>query len=53
MSTSLCHLANISYRTGRKLVFDPATEKFPGDKEANAYLTRSKYREPYVLPERV
>lgn len=52
MSTALCHLANISYRTGRKLVFDPATEKFPGDKEANAYLTR-QYRAPYVLPERV
>jgi len=52
MSTALCLLANISYRTGRKLVFDPATETFPGDKEASAYLTR-KYREPFVLPEKV
>ena len=52
MSTSLCHLANIAFRTGRKLVFDPATETFPGDKEASALLTR-KYREPYVVPDRV
>ncbi len=52
MSTALCHLANISLRTGRQLTFDPATETFPGDKEANELLTR-KYREPYVLPEPV
>ncbi len=52
MSTTICHLANISYRTGRKLVFDPKTETFPGDAEANGYLTR-KYREPYVLPKEV
>jgi hypothetical protein len=47
----LCLLANISYRTGRKLVFDPATETFPGDREANAYLTR-QYRAPYLLPDK-
>jgi len=52
MSTSLCHLANIAFRTGRKLVFDPARETFPGDAEANALLTR-KYREPYVVPDQV
>ena len=52
MSTTLCHLANIAFRTGRKLVFDPATETFPGDKDANQYLTR-KYREPYVVPDKV
>ncbi len=50
MSTALCHLANISYRLGRQVTFDPPTETFGGDKEANAYLTRD-YREPYVLPE--
>jgi hypothetical protein len=50
MSATLCHIANISYRTGRKLVFDPTTERFTGDEEANRYLTRS-YRAPYVLPE--
>ncbi|MEN6533894.1 MAG: Gfo/Idh/MocA family oxidoreductase [Bryobacteraceae bacterium] len=52
MSTSLCHLANIAFRTGRKLTFDPATETFPGDAEANALLTR-KYREPFVVPDNV
>ena len=52
LSTSLCHLANISYRTGRKLVFDSDTETFPGDEEANRFLRR-EYREPYVVPEQV
>ena len=52
LSTALCHLANISYRTGRKLKFDPATETFPGDEEANRLLTRA-YREPYTLPDPV
>ena len=52
MSTSLCHLANIAFRTGRKLTFDPAAEIFPGDAEANRYLTRT-YREPYVVPDKV
>lgn len=52
LSTSLAHLANISYRTGRKLVFDPASETFPGDAEANGFLTR-EYREPYSLPDKV
>jgi predicted dehydrogenase len=52
LSTSLCHLANIAFRTGRKVVFDPASEIFPGDEEANALLRRD-YREPYVVPEEV
>ena len=52
LSTSLCHLANISYRVGRKLEFDPETETFPGDDEANRWLTR-EYREPYVVPDQV
>jgi predicted dehydrogenase len=52
LSTSLCHLANISLRTGRKLTFDPKTETFPGDEEANGFLKR-KYREPYVVPDEV
>ena len=48
LSAALCHMANISYRTGRKLVFDPAAEKFIGDSEANALVTR-KYRAPFVV----
>ncbi len=52
MSAALGHLGVISYRTGRKLVFDPSTEKFVNDKEADKYLTR-EYRKPYVLPDQV
>ncbi len=52
LSASMCHLANISYRTGRALKFDPAAENFGGDAEANALLTRS-YRAPYVIPDPV
>ena len=47
-SSLLCHLGNISYRTGRRLTFDPKTETFPGDSEANSYLTR-EYRAGYEL----
>ncbi len=51
MSADLCHLANISYRTGRKLTVDPAQGRFTGDgaAEGNALLTRSEYRKPYVV----
>lgn len=51
-SSSIAHLGNISYRLGRRLKFDPATEKFVGDDEANQMLTRP-YREPYVVPQQV
>jgi predicted dehydrogenase len=49
LSAALGHLGVISYRTGRKLTFDPATEKFVNDREADKLLTR-KYREPFVIP---
>lgn len=52
LSTSLCHLANISYRVGRSLKFLGAQEKFANDPEADAMLTRV-YRKPYVVPEAV
>jgi predicted dehydrogenase len=52
MSTSLSHLGVISYRTGRKLTFDPANEKFVNDPEADSFLTR-KYRAPYLMPEKI
>ncbi len=48
-SAVLSHLANISYRTGRKLIFNPDNETFNADVEANSYLTRH-YRNPFVLP---
>ena len=47
-SAGLCHLANISYRTGRKLTLE-AGPKFVGDSEANKMLTRPVYRKPYVV----
>jgi hypothetical protein len=52
LSTSLCHLANISYRVGRSLKFMSEHEKFANDTEADAMLTRI-YRQPYVVPEKV
>jgi len=51
LSAALCHLANISCRTGRKIVFDPKMERIVGDDEANRLLSR-KYRKPYILPDR-
>ena len=51
-SAVLVHIANISYRLGRKLKFDAKTMSFPGDAEANRMLTRP-YRKPYVVPEKV
>jgi len=52
ISCTLVHLANASYRLGRILKFDPATEQVIGDDEANRLL-RGSYREPYVVPEEV
>jgi predicted dehydrogenase len=52
LAASIAHLGNISYRLGRTLKFDPAKEKFIGDKEADTMLTR-KYRAPFVVPDKV
>ena len=52
MSAALGHLGVISCRVGRRLEFDPKTEKFVNDKEADKFLTRI-YREPFVLPESI
>jgi predicted dehydrogenase len=52
LSSALAHMAAISFRVGRQLSFDPTTEKFVGDAEANKMLTRN-YRKPYVVPEKV
>ncbi|MBL8237640.1 MAG: Gfo/Idh/MocA family oxidoreductase [Bryobacterales bacterium] len=51
-AAALCHMANISYRVGRKLAFDPVAMRFTGDAEANRMITRD-YRKPYVVPEKV
>jgi predicted dehydrogenase len=49
-SVSLCHLANITRELGRKLRWDPEAERFTGDEEANALLSRTR-RKGYELPE--
>lgn len=51
-SSSLPHLANISYRLGRGLKFMGDYEKFANDPEADTMLTR-RYRNPYVVPDKV
>jgi hypothetical protein len=48
-SCALIHLANISYRLGRTLDFDPVAMRVIGDDEANGMLTK-EYRAPFVLP---
>ena len=50
ISTTLVHLANISYKLGRTVNFDEATYSCPGDKEATA-LFRRDYRKPFVVPQ--
>jgi predicted dehydrogenase len=52
LSSALCHLANIAYRLGRVIRFDPKTETCVGDPEANAMLRRD-YRAPFVVPAEV
>jgi predicted dehydrogenase len=49
ISTTLVHLANISYRLGRSVNFDAATYSCTGDAEANHMFTRD-YRKPFVVP---
>ncbi len=47
LSASMCHLANISYRVGRRLTLTGGP-KFDSDTQANQLLTRD-YRKPYVV----
>jgi predicted dehydrogenase len=48
-SISVCHIANITRQLNRKLHWDPETERFHGDAEANDKLTRRR-RKGYELP---
>jgi len=49
ISTTLVHLANLSYRLGRTINFDAATYSCPGDKEAT-HMFKRDYRAPFVVP---
>jgi predicted dehydrogenase len=46
--SSVCHIANLSIKLGRKLRWDPKEERFENDAEANALLTRPM-RSPWKL----
>lgn len=48
--SSVCHLANLMLRLGRKLKWDPQAERFPNDPDANQLLDRPR-RKPWQLPE--
>jgi hypothetical protein len=48
LSATLPHLANISYQSGRALVFDGKSETFVNDKEADKLLTR-EYRKGFEI----
>lgn len=43
------HLMNIAWRLGRPVKWDAQKERFVGDAEADAFITR-KYRKPWTLP---
>ncbi len=47
-STTVCHTGNICLRLGRSLQWDPETEHFIGDNEANRMMARSM-RAPWHL----
>ncbi len=51
-SATVCHLVNIARWLGRRLRWDPATERFPADEEANRYLDRPR-RAGYEMPETI
>lgn len=52
LSAHRLNLDGLTYRVGRKLEIDAASESIPGDAEANRMLTRT-YRAPFVVPERI
>jgi len=55
ISCSLIHLANVSYRLGRTLNFDPVKEEAIGDHEANRLLREEDrgYRAGFTIPQKV
>ena len=52
LSCGLVHLGEIAYRVGRVLDFDPQSEVFVDDPEADKLLTK-EYREPWSVPDPV
>jgi len=52
LASGLAHLGNIAYRLDRVLTFDPDSETFVNDPEADTMLSRN-YREGFAVPESV
>ncbi|MEP1087554.1 Gfo/Idh/MocA family oxidoreductase [Algoriphagus sp.] len=52
LSSGLAHLGNIAYRLGRVLDFDPKSETFVNDPEADKMLTR-EYRPGFEVPDKI
>ncbi len=50
LSSALAHLGNIAYRLDRVLEFDPKSETFVNDPEADKMLTRN-YRKGFEVPD--
>ncbi|MCP5528685.1 MAG: gfo/Idh/MocA family oxidoreductase, partial [Verrucomicrobiales bacterium] len=47
--STVAHLGNLALRTGRRIVWDPATETVVDDPAANRLVT-TPYRTPWKLP---
>jgi hypothetical protein len=52
LASGLAHLGNVSYRTNRVLEFDPKSEKFVNDPEADKLLSRA-YRPGFEVPDKM
>ena len=50
-SDTLCQIALVAVKLGRKLRWDPKAEQFPDDLEANRLLASRSLRAPWTLPE--
>lgn len=48
-ATILAHMANISYRTETRVVYDPQTRRFVDNAKADAFL-KPAYRSPWQFP---
>ena len=48
-SSALAHIANVAFRRGKILEFDPKAEQFVGDDRANQMITDT-YRDGYRVP---
>ncbi len=48
-TATVCHLANIARKLGRRLQWNPQQERFVGDEDANSYLSRPR-RDGFELP---